>query len=128
MSCAASVLTLSAPSSAQTAPATAYRPSHDYVRCLAQDESHVHMTSCLEAEQRSVDAALDATWRATMARLPRSRGLVLRGEERRWISRREADCAAEEQAMAGGNGGWDARLSCLIHYANARIADLRKVR
>jgi uncharacterized protein YecT (DUF1311 family) len=57
------------------------------------------LNQCAQDRYGAADRALNAAWRA----LSDARKIALRGEERAWIARRDADCKEEAAENEGGS-------------------------
>lgn len=99
-------------------------------RCLNTGEAAQGITpamaACFGADYRRADARLNATYQATMKRLPPARKAMLRASQRDWIRHRDAACPP------GGEGtGTIERLNhpaCLAKQTRQRTAWLVRYR
>jgi len=85
--------------------AFALAASGDLDRCLASSEAARGVTSamsaCFVADYQRADATLNATYGATMRRLPRPRQSALRASQRSWIAQRDRACPLDRSPGTG---------------------------
>lgn len=103
----------------------------DCANAMAQ----VELTYCAEQDWLTVDATLNAAYKAARqemrnidASLPaaeRGAEMQLRDAQRAWVSFRDAACAAEGYLMYGGSAEPMVIYGCRARLTEARIADLR---
>ncbi|MGR6330240.1 lysozyme inhibitor LprI family protein [Sphingomonas sp. XXL09] len=100
-------------------------------RCLNSGEAARGVTpamaACFGADYRRADARLNATYRATLRRLPPARQAALRQAQRGWIARRDAACPLQ----TGDGVGTIERLNhpaCLTRETDRRTAWLARFR
>jgi uncharacterized protein YecT (DUF1311 family) len=76
---------------------------------------------CAQARYETADKELNAAWRA----LPDVKKTSLRGEERAWIARRDADCKAEAAENEGGSIYPTVYFGCMEQKTRERMKALR---
>ena len=99
-----------------------------YRSCLAVPALNtVSHDQCDAAEMARQDAALNATWKATLAGLSPARIAELRQAEREWIAARKRHC---DRAAKEGEGGTIATLlygQCMIDETVRRTLWLERI-
>jgi uncharacterized protein YecT (DUF1311 family) len=100
---------------ARPQPAIESRYTAQYRACLADPQLNtISQDQCNAAEIARQDGTLNATWRATLARLAPAQVGALRQAERAWIAGRKRHC---DLAAKEGEGGTIATLlygQCMI--------------
>ncbi len=87
---------------AQTQAQIERRYSRDYQACVDASEGvTLNLRECLNSEIDRQDARLNQAYVMVMRRLPAPRKTLLRADERKWITARDARC---KRAIAGNNG------------------------
>lgn len=95
---------------------------------------------CADKDFQAADAALNAAYKAMMARIDaatseddntartqrRSWREAVTEAQRKWIAFRDTDCAAVGAAWMGGTGMGAAVSTCLAETTRARTAELKK--
>lgn len=104
------------------ASAPALAASLAYDRCIGAIDpagfTNSQRLDCATKDMDRADAALDAVYRATMARLPGPRQTALHDAERRWVEQRRSNCALERQPA---DPSQDVnRMLCLVRETDAR--------
>ena len=94
--------------------------------CL--DASQIEMNVCAYQRYRKADTALNATYRALMARSldPDVRGKLV-SAQRAWVSFRDADCAFEASGVEGGSVQPMILNTCLEYVTSQRDKDLKAI-
>ena len=104
------------------------RYTADYRNCLSDPALNtISQDQCNAAEISRQDAALNATWKATLARLAPARVAELRQAERHWIAARKGYC---DRAAKEGEGGTIATLlygQCMIDETIRRTLWLERL-
>lgn len=125
----AALLWFSAPAAAQEPEVELrVRPSPAFAACTERANGVTADTlRCIGAEHRSWDARLNAAYRALLnsdAHSGRAKN-GLREAQRRWISFRDASCAAEgDLAAEGGTLATVLRADCALRRTAQRAAEL----
>lgn len=101
---------------------TAAAQEVDCATAVAQQD----MNACAAEEYRAADATLNAVWPGAVS-WARGAGLEeeLRTAQRAWIAFRDAACAVEAGAWAGGTMEPYANAACMTRLTVARTMDLR---
>jgi uncharacterized protein YecT (DUF1311 family) len=91
----------------------------------------IELNECAQADQKAMEAKLNATYVQTMKALGDADHAALKQKvivaQRAWIKFREADCAAEETRWAGGTVAAQMFMGCMQKRAQERIKDLENV-
>ncbi len=120
IACLAAVLLSSGPAFASPA----------YEKCVAEIDMNALTSSqrldCATKDMDRADAALNASYRESMARLPTPRQNALRDAERRWIDQRRSICALERQPA---DPSQDLnRMLCLVRETDRRTEAIKAAR
>jgi uncharacterized protein YecT (DUF1311 family) len=85
-----------------------------YACAKSSDGSTGSIQRCIETEFAYQDGRLNSTYRYLLGSLPAAEGLVLRNDERRWLSAKEASCK------------WDPDSEGQAQRINANVCSLKK--
>lgn len=79
-----------------------------YTGCLNRSGGiTANMNDCIGAEFDRLDRRLNASYQATLRRLPRARAMALRSEERGWLATRDENCLAQLETPGEVQGSLD---------------------
>jgi uncharacterized protein YecT (DUF1311 family) len=92
---------------------------------LAQTQSA--MNTAATGQAKAADAALNAQYKATAARLSPANRLLLRDAQRSWISFRDQQCRFETAGVKGGSAFPLVQAGCLRKLSEDRTRQLRSL-
>jgi uncharacterized protein YecT (DUF1311 family) len=107
--------------------------------CLDSVHTQLEMNECADAEWRRADAALNAEYRAALARIGaddnqmstddgRPAGdVLLRDVQRAWVTQREQMCQLQSYGVRGGSAEGFAFNRCRADVTRERTAWLRQL-
>jgi uncharacterized protein YecT (DUF1311 family) len=79
-----------------------------YTGCMNRaDGVTAAMNDCIGGEYDRLDRRLNASYQATLRRLPRARQMALRSQERGWLATREETCLAQLEVPPENMGTLD---------------------
>jgi uncharacterized protein YecT (DUF1311 family) len=117
------------PSIVTAQPDTDHYLSRAFTDCTEKAAGNTSdIQNCQQAEQRRWEDQLNATYQQTIANLSSPRQATLRAEERAWIKRRDADCAAAGEGMEGNASYFLEIAGCRLNQTVRRTLYLRSYR
>lgn len=106
--------------------------SREYHDCMANTDAAIGvmpaMSECIGSELDRQDARLNQAYRMTMPRLSKARQTKLRTDQRGWIKRRDATCAAAADRFEGGTMAPLEHSQCALRETIARRLWLERYR
>ena len=105
-------------------------PSQEYAACernLPELAGHWDHTQCTADEVERQKALLNIEYKALLRQTdPRDKEALERAQKA-WLTFRDAECKAKSDSIdrAGGNGGWDASMTCMLRHLLSRRDQLK---
>jgi uncharacterized protein YecT (DUF1311 family) len=90
------------PEDGSVPPAVQQRYSKAWAACQQKAETTSNNAQCFVAEFARQDAALNAAWKAVLARLPAAEHEPLTVAQRKWVAARDPFCTAQSDQFSGG--------------------------
>ena len=109
---------------------TEQRVSSEYNTCikkLPELAGHWDQTQCMADEVDRQKALLNIEYKALVRKTDKRDKAALEKAQKAWLAFREVECEAKADAIdhAGGNGAWDASVSCLLQHVLLRRDQLK---
>lgn len=100
----------------------------EYLTCERTAKGHWANTQCLADEVDRQKALLGIEYKALLRETDARDKAALEKAQKAWITFRDLDCQAKADAIdhAGGNGAWDASVSCLVQHLLLRRDQLSR--
>jgi uncharacterized protein YecT (DUF1311 family) len=116
------------PEDGSVPPAVEHRYTKAFAACQEKAETTPDNAQCFVAEFARQDAALNAAWKATLARLPAAERQPLTLAQRKWVAARDPFCKAQSDQFSGGTIAPVVYVDCRVEATIRRTLWLQGLR
>jgi uncharacterized protein YecT (DUF1311 family) len=116
------------PEDGSVPPAVEQRYTKAWAACQQKAETTPDNAQCFVAEFARQDAALNRTWKATLARLPVVEHEPLTIAQRKWVADRDPFCTAQSDQFSGGTIAPVVYVDCRVELTIRRAIWLEQLR
>jgi len=116
------------PEDGSVPPAIDHRFTKAFAACQQHAETTPDNAQCFVAEFARQDAALNRTWKATLARVPAAEHAPLIQAQRQWVATRDPFCKGQSDQFSGGTIAPVVYVDCRVELTIRRTIWLELLR